>query len=650
MVDEPDDDGSYDVTLRADPTVRGIAGESADAGPAPVASLPAPPTSPHGPRAKRRTTQPPPIVPIGTRYTYGPKLGEGGMGEVVLAFDEHIGREVAVKRILREAPSADDRSRFFREARVQGRLEHPAVVPVHELGVDEAGRPYFVMKRLTGKSMGDVLKSIRAGHTTDVASERRQLLRALVDVCHAIELAHSRGVVHRDLKPANIMLGDFGEVYVLDWGVAHVHEAGPAQTVLGVPSAGSAVVPHGLGDHGTADLVSDDTRTGSILGTPGYMAPEQLAGEPATPAADLYALGCVLFEIIAGEPLHQKTRSAVKAIDGRPSTRRPDAPPELDVVCQRATELDPAARHASARALGDAVQAFLDGDRDVAVRRELAEHHLIQAREAIGRADTSFSLGLTDAKRSLAMREAGRALALDPESGEAALLVTQLMMQPPTHTPPEVEARLAALDVEAAAFQGRLAALAMIGYLGFLPFLLWTGVRDAWLVVAFAAVAVIGGVQVFLLARRTEINALGIYANAAINATLIALVSRIVGPFLVAPTLVMTTLVAYAVHPRLGRIHIIAIVLASGLAIPWLLEVLGVLASTYRFDHGELVLASPAIAFTSLPVQLAFVALLVALIAIVALLSRTLAMRNRDVTRRIELQAWQLRQLVPARS
>ena len=151
------------------------------------------------------------------RYRISGSLGAGGMGEVLLATDSQIDREVAIKRMLHE-PTGPAVARFLREAKVQGRLDHPAIVPVHELASDSEGRPFFVMKRLVGTTLGDVL----ARYTSDPRYTRPKLLRSFADVCRAIELAHSRNVIHRDLKPANIMLGDYGEVYVLDWGIARV--------------------------------------------------------------------------------------------------------------------------------------------------------------------------------------------------------------------------------------------------------------------------------------------------------------------------------------------------------------------------------------------------------------------------------------------
>ncbi len=648
MVDDRD---ATDETVRQSPTLKGVAGSkdgseggSEDVGVAATVAHTPPPLDPTGPTigvAANQTTRPlarrsgttgaPPST-HGERYTLGSLIGQGGMGEVVLAFDEQIGREVAVKRIRAEDPSADELSRFMREARVQGRLQHPAVVPVHDLAFDRAGKPYFVMKRLQGTTMSALLERLRSG-AEDEATVRRRLFRAFADVCLAVEFAHSEGIIHRDLKPANIMLGDFGEVYVLDWGIARAVTE-PDET--GAPMSKELDLR----------LDSGETRAGTVLGTPAYMAPEQLAGERAGPGADIYALGCMLFEIACGEVLHGGRRSLttiLKPLVARPSKVRPDSPPELDAICERATQLAVGDRFGSARGLGDAVQAFLDGDRDIAVRRELAQHHISAAHAALQRGDG-------DAGRREAMRAAGRALALDPTAAEAADLVTRLMLEPPKETPVEVEKEIGRLDHVNAQTQGRLAAYSMIGYLAFVPLLLWTGVRSHAFVAAFAALAVASGVQVYLLTYRDHISRGPIYLNACINAVLIALICRMVGPFIIAPTLVTTTLIAYAAHPALGSIRIVALILSSGVAIPWALEALGVLEGTYRFVEGDLVLSSNVLTFTAVPVQVAFAAMLVALVTIVALLTRGMALRQRQATRSLELQAWHLRQILPTHS
>jgi eukaryotic-like serine/threonine-protein kinase len=615
----------------------------ADPGEPSALALPPPPlpgvlhaTRADSPLSRSRADSKPPLPGAAARYRFGDRLGEGGMGEVVLAHDEHIGREVAVKRIRALDPTAEDLSRFLREARIQGRLEHPAVVPVHDLAIDRDGRPFFVMKRLTGTTLQELLVRLRAGASGDGgAAVRRRMLRAFVDVCLAIEFAHSRGIVHRDLKPANIMLGDFGEVYVLDWGVARaLTEADDP----GGPPSGTRPA--------AADLRLDtgDTLVGTVLGTPAYMAPEQLAGERAGPAADIYALGCILYEIVAGVPLHAQ-RGAGEALTqppARPSAHRPDAPPELDAICERATTGAPAARLGSARALGDAVQAYLDGDRDVAARVDLARRHIAEARAALAAGDD-------EGRRAAAMRAAGRALALDPTATEAADLVTHLMLRPPRAVPAEVDREIAAIDNESARHQGRRASLSMLGYLGFVPLLLWTGVRDPAVVVAFALLAAGSCLHVFALTRRADIARRGIYLNACINAVLIGLIAHMVSPFIIAPTLATTTLMAYAAHPRFGRMSVMAVILGAAIAVPWGLELVGVLPATYHFNAaGELVLASTVVRFSAVPVQVAFAALLVVLLGVVGLLSRGLAKRQREATRTLELHAWHLRQVVPS--
>jgi serine/threonine-protein kinase len=631
MVDKPDD-GSTDKTVEQAPAAAVSEELAATLAVGSAVSVPTQsgPTERIGPQILRGRDTNTRVEPESTRYKLGEVIGKGGMGEVVLAHDERIGREVAVKRIRADEPNPEELARFVREALVQGRLGHPAIVPVHDLAVDREGRPFFVMKRLTGTTMSDLLATL-GDPTTDALALRKRLMHAFVDVCLAIELAHSKGIIHRDLKPSNIMLGDFGEVYVLDWGIARSvrdesDEAPPRPSQQGL------------------ELSTGETRVGSVLGTPAYMAPEQLSGERAGPAADIYALGCVLYEIVAGTSLHKQKRSPATAttpIDARPSKVRPDTPPELDAICESATRIDPAARPVSARALGAAVQSFLDGDRDVAVRKQLALGHLDQARAALANGDDEDN-------RRTAMREAGRALALDPTASDAADLVTHLMLRPPKQTPSEVEATVARIDTEMARQQGRLSALSLIGYFAFIPLMLWTGVRDATLVIAFAAVVVGSGLQVLALIRREQLSSAPIYVNACINAVLIGLIARIVGPFIIAPTLVLTTLMAYAAHPRFGKIGVIAVILAAGVVVPWGLELAGVLESTYQFVDGSIVLRSPVITFHSVPVQLAFALLLVALLVVVAVLSRAMAQRQHEANRRVELQAWHLRQLVHA--
>jgi serine/threonine-protein kinase len=627
MVDDRDDGSSDDTALqsdeqellqrqrakrpRTDPAIANTLAAGTNSGPTLA-------VSPHPEGAARV-----PSELEASRYRLGEQIGRGGMGEVLLAHDELIGREVAVKRIRSEHPSSEALARFLREARLQGRLEHPAVVPVHDLAFDPAGKPFFVMKRISGTAMSKLLEQLAKADATEAAALRRRLLRAFVDVCLAIELAHQKQIVHRDLKPANIMLGDYGEVYVLDWGIARL--ATETDEPVKRPS------------HQGLELDTGQTRAGTVLGTPAYMAPEQLLGERAGARADVYALGCMLYEIAAGVPLHTGKRS-LDAEPARPSRVKSDSPPELDVLCEQATRGDPATRP-SARALGDGVQAFLDGDRDHELRKVLA-------REQLEHAKTALAGGDSEAIRRTAMQAAGRALALDPTAREAADVVMQLMLQPPRRTPREVEDTLEHTDTVNAQSQGRLAALTLLGYLAFVPLFLWTGVRDMRLLLAFVGVALGSGAHVLALTRRTRLKSSVIYLNACINAALIAIVCRMIGPFIIAPTLVMTTLMSYAAHPRFGRISVLSLILASGVLVPWGLELFGVISPTYQFIDGKLLLETAALSFHAVPVQLAFAGVLVSLLGVVGLLSRQMARRQREVSERAELQAWHLRQLV----
>ena len=280
-------------------------------------------------------------------YELGAMIGSGGMGEVLVAHDKRIGREVAVKRM--RGRSSEAVARFLREARIQARLDHPAIVPVHELGIDAEGRPFFTMKRLAGITL---LERLRA------KGPLNPLLRAFVEVCRAVEFAHAKSVVHRDLKPSNIMLGDYGEVYILDWGVARV--VGEDQ-----PDVTTAQ---------DLEAVDDSTRSGALLGTPGYMAPEQIRNHASQPAVDIYALGSILFEILTRESLHGTGQTAI-ARTRRPhrTHRRAGArrrPPRLDALCERCSRGSEARAD---RAPGSREsQAYVDGDRDLELRKLLA--------------------------------------------------------------------------------------------------------------------------------------------------------------------------------------------------------------------------------------------------------------------------------------
>jgi serine/threonine protein kinase len=257
----------------------------------------------------------------GGRYVLAEILGEGGMGRVHVAHDRELDREVALKVLQPTAGDAVDlQERLLQEARILARLEHPGIVPVHDVGTTDDGRVFYTMKRVRGRSLEEVL----AG-----GGSLAELLRVFERVGEAVAFAHARGVVHRDLKPANVMVGEFGEVLVLDWGVAKVlgEAAAEGATLLQRPGA----APPGA------------TLPGTVLGTPGWMAPEQAAGalDRVGPRSDVYALGRIL-------------EAMLEAAGRRP--RR------LAAVVARATHPDPERRYASSEDLVADVRRWRDGE------------------------------------------------------------------------------------------------------------------------------------------------------------------------------------------------------------------------------------------------------------------------------------------------
>ncbi len=565
---------------------------------------------------------PSPDTLLAERYRLGRRIGKGGMGEVMAARDEQVGRDVAIKRMRSANPSERAVRRFLREASVQGRLEHPAIVPVHEIGRDQDGLPFFVMKKLAGRPLAEILVE------RDV--DLQHVLRAFVDVCLAVEFAHVRGIVHRDLKPDNIVLGDYGEVYVLDWGVARV---------VGEDDSEFADVGSGSGEHATG--------AGAAVGTPGYMAPEQVHGiADLDGRADIYTLGCLLFELLAHEPLHPRgwngMQSALAGVDARPSARVPgrDIPPELDALCVEATAKDRDARVATARELGSRVQRFLDGDRDVARRRDLANEHLTRARAA-------FEAGSSEELRRSAMRESAAALALDPSLAGAAELVGRLMLEPPRETPREVTDAMATDDVTTALSIARAGLFSLVAAVVFIPFVFWIAPAGSIYTYALGAILLANTVLVVtVLVTRTPRPGLVVVGNALV----IVVVSRMFSPFLIAPGVAALLAMAMVLTPRfswLGSSISVAVFMIAATLAPLVLERTGVLSSTVSMTGDELVFRAPAMAGGEGPTLLVGSLYIVGLILAACAIGDAMRLRNRAAHQRLHLQAWQLRQLVP---
>lgn len=306
---------------------------------------------------------PPEIVPgdrIADRYLVLGRLARGGMGDVFEVRDEVLGRRLAMK-VLRRRTGSDSRSRsravrFFTEARVLARLTHPAIVPVHEVGVEESGASWFTMLLVEGDHLARFFETIDRSSPRDLLRGVELLRR----VCEAIAHAHSREILHRDLKPENVMVGPFGETYVLDWGLARTSWS-PRPTEL---------------DPGSEELEDEElspTRDGDVLGTPAYMSPEQAAGrtEAVDPRSDVYSIGAMLYHLLAGhapfnEPDSRRTpREVLSHVRRSPPDAldriAPGHPVEIVAICEKAMQRDPAARYSSASDLASDLRAFVEG-------------------------------------------------------------------------------------------------------------------------------------------------------------------------------------------------------------------------------------------------------------------------------------------------
>lgn len=557
-------------------------------------------------------------------YQLGAVLGRGGMGEIVLGRDRTIGRDVAIKQMRADRPSEEAIGRFLREAKIQARLEHPSIVPVHALGRDEAGLPYFSMKRLTGTTLGELLAS-------PSSAPQPRMLRMFADVCLAVEFAHSRGVVHRDLKPANIMIGDFGEVYVLDWGLARI---------VAERDAGDSI-----GD-GVSSL-DGETQAGSLLGTPGYMAPEQIEDAAhAGAAADVYALGAILFEILSGETLHPRgtgaLTSTLRGIDGGPARRKPGRviAPELDELCVSALATTAQARP-SAKVLAEQLQRYLDGDRDLERRRDLAATFVAQAEAALATGDL--------ARRAEAMQAAGRALSIDPESTAAARIVQTIMFEPTRPYPAELEAVLAASDMAVQKRQGKAAMLSFVVILAYLVIASLNGIHNAALVAGIAGFVVVLAIFVWRVTQR-HAKPWQMLMIATANATLAALLSRTYGSMIVVPAVTCIMAVSLTSYPLLidRRWAVISLLVASWV-IPVVLELAGKLSHTFDLEHDVLQLTSHVMSIAGAHTLAILIGSNIVTIVVIGLFASALATSRRNAQRQTEITAWHLKQLLPQR-
>ncbi len=333
------------------------------------------------------------VAPAGDgeeRYAIGEVIGRGGVGAVYRGTDHNLDRDVAIKILAEEhAHNADLAERFVDEARIAGRLEHPGVVPVHEVGHRPDGRPFFSMKLVEGATLSELLAS-----RTGLRDDRRRFLMIFEKVCETLAYAHAHGVVHRDVKPSNVMVGSFGEVQLMDWGLAKVLAA-PERTKI---RPASEITETGDTARGST---AGRSETGSVMGTPPYMPPEQARGDVAAidRRTDVFALGALLCEILTGKPPYTGSQADVRrqARDGDLAAayeRIADAgiEPELLGVLRAALVADPDARLPDAKALAARFAAYREG-RDERLRK--AELVAARAKIRVGLIVTLALLAVT---------------------------------------------------------------------------------------------------------------------------------------------------------------------------------------------------------------------------------------------------------------
>ncbi|MEZ4309806.1 MAG: serine/threonine-protein kinase [Polyangiaceae bacterium] len=634
---DPDDNTGDTITRQWEPQDRkpGLhraARPGAGAGSDPPPSQPSP-----------FVTLEPALLQTGFAERYGMRelLGRGGMGEVRLCKDRHIGREVAIKVIRPDHMTRPDVvRRFEREARVQGQLEHPAIVPVYDFGVAPDGSMYFTMKRLRGVTFHDVLWMLRNGDPTAIATySRRKLLTAFNRACLAIAFAHSRGVLHRDLKPSNIMLGDFGEVYVLDWGLAKIRKE-----------------PHLMLEARIETPASSEHRTivGEVVGTPGYMAPEQALGEVdrLDPRTDVYALGAILFELLTLEPLHKEDSpedvllSTLYGPDARASVRAPgrDVPLELEAIILKATGLKQEDRFSSARDLYTAVEQFLDGDRDLEQKKQMATEHAAAARVAAAEARKGGKGA--QAARERAMREVGAALALNPSERDAVATLVRLMLDVPDVMPPDARREFIASQRSAEREKRRAMLLLYLAWLAFVPPAIALGVRDwplASVVLAFQVLACVSAWASYRGYLHDRFRFLVFVAGSLAMCFL----SFHLGWAVLIPGMAAAHVLGFLLYGQQQHWGRAIAVAAASVVLPFVLQVTGVVPSSYGFHDGNLIVMPHITSFppagTLAFLLLASLGMIVAP-AVIASRVRTSLARAEE---RLFMQSWMLRHLVP---
>lgn len=304
------------------------------------------------------------------KYQIKDELGRGASGKVLLATDSHIGREIAIKELLKDTRPVFLRKkkpgyyinimkRFLREARITGQLEHPSIIPVHEIGAKDDGTLYYTMRRIQGKTFHQEIKA------ADTTAKKLKLLPHFINVCNAVAYAHSMGVIHRDIKPDNIMVGPFGETFLVDWGIAKAPNLPEISDPDSMDISNSIDTTNSI----NSGVNIDATIVGSIIGTPSYMPPEQAAGktDEVDERSDIYSLGAVLYRVLTGtRPFASNNvyKTINETINGKLKhvlELNPDVPPEIAEVAMKALAKKKEDRYKTASEITDEISSWMSG-------------------------------------------------------------------------------------------------------------------------------------------------------------------------------------------------------------------------------------------------------------------------------------------------
>jgi len=431
-------------------------------------------------------------------------------------------------------------------------------------------------------------------------------------------------------------LGAFGEVYVLDWGVAKVLDTGEAPEAEPMRAS--------LPPIGVTDI-------GSWMGTPGFMAPEQIEGGEVGPWTDVYSLGTILFEILTREPLHSR-RSPVQAIsstragvEARPSKRRPElhVPPEFDAILSRATAVDREARFPSARALAEAIERYLDGHRDQQLRRDIASGYASRAQEAVSALDAGVADD--DELHRAALRHVGRALALDPDNATAVELLRQLMLREPKKDPPEMQRSARETDAEMRRNAVNFLFWRSLLWTVCVPLTLWVGYTRPFIAGTVATGILVTMLALAVLRRRPAISDATGLILLGVTTILFGSLSTLFGPFILVPSLAATNSIFFVFHSRPGQRLVIILAGVAAVMLPFFMELVGIVPPSYVFEAGRMLVVPRVMAID----ETRTMALLAVLHVVLAIAPTVIALRVRDellaAQRKLSLTSWRLGQL-----